>query len=91
MIDWLAFGAVAVATFVATVLVIILYSLGIKLLSVPAVGTVAEAGAARDEETDDVEMNGRPLWATILANACFTLCGIAVLYGIYLIVPALHR
>ncbi|TFB72625.1 peptidase [Cryobacterium glaciale] len=23
--------------------------------------------------------------------ACFVLCGIAVLYGIYLIVPALHR
>ena len=28
------------------------------------------------------------LWA---GYACFVLCGLAVLYGIYLIVPALHR
>lgn len=28
--------------------------------------------------------------ALIAAYACFTLCGAAVLFGIYLIVPALH-
>lgn len=91
MIEWLAFAQVAVATFVAAAIVVTLYALGIKLLSIPASDTATEAGAARDEETDDVEINGRPLWATILANVCFALCGAAVLYGIYLIVPALHQ
>lgn len=91
MIDWVAFGVVAVASIVASAVVVSMYALGIRLLSVPAAGTASEAGAARDEETDDVEMNGRPLWATILANVCFSVCGLAVLYGIYLIVPALHR
>lgn len=91
MIDWVAFGIVAIASIVAAASVVTLYSLGIKLLSVPAAGTASEAGVARDEETDDVELNGRPWWATILATVCFSLCAAAVLYGIYLIVPALHR
>ena len=29
-------------------------------------------------------------WALIVAYACFSLCAIVVLFGIYLIVPALH-
>jgi hypothetical protein len=28
---------------------------------------------------------------TVAGWACFVLCGLGVLYGIYLIVPALHR
>ena len=27
----------------------------------------------------------------LLSTACFVLCGIGVLFGIYLIVPALHQ
>lgn len=32
----------------------------------------------------------RPVAARIGAYACFALCAVGVLYGIYLIVPALH-
>ena len=33
----------------------------------------------------------RPRLYRFAAYACFTICGAAVLYGVYLIVPALHR
>ena len=62
MIDWSAFAVVALASFVAAVLVVTLFSLGLRLR------------VARH-------------WAQYL---CFGLCGAAVLFGIYLIVPALH-
>lgn len=90
MIDWAAFGIVAIVSIVAAALVVSLYAFGIKLLSIPAPDETTAGGAARDEETDDVTANGRPTWATVLACACFSVCGIAVLFGIYLIVPALH-
>jgi hypothetical protein len=31
--------------------------------------------------------NARPGWARPLSYACFGLCGIAVLFGLYLIIP----
>lgn len=90
MIDWAAFGIVAVVSLVAAALVVTMYALGIKLLSEPAPNTTQADPTDRDEEMDDVTMHGRPAWATILASLCFVVCGVAVLYGIYLIVPALH-
>lgn len=91
MIDWASFAIVAVASMGAAVFVVLMYALGIKLLSVPPNGAVQAEGLERDSEDDEVTMTGRPLWATLLANTCFTICGIAVLFGIYLIVPVLHR
>lgn len=35
--------------------------------------------------------SGQKRLALLAGYVCFGLCGVAVLYGIYLIVPALHR
>jgi hypothetical protein len=62
VIDWGAFAVVAIASFVAACVVVILFATGLRL-----------------------RVAGH--WAQYL---CFALCGAAVLFGIYLIVPALH-
>jgi hypothetical protein len=62
VIDWAAFGVVALASFIAACVVVTLFSFGVRL-------RVADH------------------WAQYV---CFGLCGAAVLFGIYLIIPALH-
>lgn len=96
IVDWVAFLTVFVAALFSAVLVVALYSLGIRFLAIPAPpvrgedGSFEPNGPSRDDEDDDVDDVGRPLWATIGANACFGLSAIAVLAGIFLIIPALH-
>ncbi|GAA1582772.1 hypothetical protein ACIFOC_03042 [Leucobacter aridicollis] len=96
-INWMAFLTVFGAALFAAVFVVALYSLGIRFLATPPRparrpdGTIEPVGPDRDDEDDDIdEEAGRPLWATIAANTCFGLSVVAVLVGIYLIVPALH-
>lgn len=67
---WLDLVQVAGATLVAAVLLVVLYSLGIRLTAI--------AGDTRRKS---------PAMARSLAYLCFAACGIAVLFGIYLIVP----
>lgn len=89
-IDFAAFFIVALAAVVGSSAIVVLYSLGIKLFASPPLGTAA-VGSARDDETDDLaESTTRPLAATIGGIACFSVAGLGVLFGIYLIVPALH-
>lgn len=38
----------------------------------------------------DVHEN-RPAWLRPLAYVCFGLCGVAVLFGLYLIIPYFHK
>lgn len=96
MIDWLAFLIVFGTSLGAAVFVVATYSLGIRFLAVPAApvrradGSVEPVGPDRDDENDDIDEEGRPMWATVAANLCFAVSIIAVLVGIYLIVPALH-
>ncbi len=96
MIDWVAFLIVYATALAASAVVVALYSLGIRFLATPAPkvrladGSFEPDGPSRDDEDDDVDDLGRPLWATIAANICFGLSVICVLIGIYLIVPALH-
>lgn len=95
-IEWQAFLIVFGAALASAVFVVALYSLGIRFLATPAPavpredGTFEPNGPARDDEDDDVDAVGRPVWATVAANVCFVLSALAVLVGIYLIVPALH-
>ncbi|AXH35813.1 hypothetical protein DVJ78_10725 [Humibacter sp. BT305] len=81
-IDWAAFLIVAVTSLVATAVLVSLYSLGVRLL-----------GSRRSEDdgagTGEAEA-ARPTIATVGAITCFALCAVAVLFGIYLIVPFLH-
>ena len=96
MIDWMAFVAVFVAALVSALVVVSLYSFGIRFLAVPTPpapqpdGTFAPSGPSRDDEDDDVDDHDRPRWATIAAYTCFALSAACVPGGIYLIVPALH-
>ena len=83
-IDWGAFAIVAVTSLVATAVIVSLYSLGVRLLSVGRNTTAAA------EEVDTEGGVDRPLIATVGAVTCFVLCAAAVLFGIYLIVPFFH-
>jgi hypothetical protein len=96
MIDWMAFVTVFVVSLVGSVLVVALYSFGIRFLAIPARpavmedGSLSPQGPSRDDEDDDVDDQGRPRWATAAAYLCFALASACVLFGIYLIVPALQ-
>ncbi len=67
MIDWLAFVTVLVASIVGACGVVLLFSLGLRL-----VGS---------------EQSARRPWGVV----AFVACGLLVLYGVYLIIPAFHR
>ncbi len=88
-IDWLAFLAVFAVALGAACIVVLCFSAGIRLLATPG-RDVAASGKARDEEMDAVEHGARSPFATIAAIALFAASGVVVLYGVYLIVPALH-
>lgn len=85
----MAFLTVFGVALFSAVFVVALYSFGIRFLATPP--SRAEAvGPDRDDEDDDIDEAGRPAWATVAAYICFGLSVVAVLVGIYLIVPALH-
>lgn len=109
MIDWFSFLIVLVAALVGAAVVVIAYSLGIRLLTLsgrtpivtPAeftdaitVVSQAEAKAAAKRAAKAARKSplteGQKRAALVGAWACFAVSGIAVLVGIYLIVPALH-
>lgn len=77
-IDWLAYLVVALVTLVATVLVVGLYSTGVRLYAISS------------DAAPNPAAQGRLTLIKAGAYACFALCGAAVLFGVYLIVPALH-
>ncbi len=93
----MAFLIVFGSSLLAASVLVALYSLGIRFLATPppkvrqADGSFEPDGPSRDDEDDDVDDLGRPRWATIAAYSCFGLSIAGALYGIYLIVPALHR
>ncbi len=87
-INWLSFLVVFVASIVAASVVVVLFATAIRLFATPHPGAVARS--ARDEEMDDVEGPARPAAATAGGVVLFVLSGLAVLYGLYLIVPFFH-
>lgn len=89
MINWGSLLVVALSAVVAASTLVALFATGIKLFSVPADGS-GTVGSARDDETDDIAQSTRPLAATVGGVICFVLTGVGVLYGVYLVVPALH-
>jgi hypothetical protein len=110
MINWLSFFIVAFAAISAACVVVVSYSLGLRLLStagktplaVPAeftdaITVVTPAEAAAEVKRIRKAAKRNPLssaqkrLALFAAYLCFTVCAAAVLFGIYLIIPALHR
>jgi len=109
VIDWVAFGIVAGASLAATVVVVGLYSLGLRLLTtggrVPLVDPAEFTGAitiltpkraakaakrTRKAAAANPLTDGQKRAAIGAGYACFVLCACAGLYGVYLVVPALH-
>lgn len=96
MIDVMAFVTVFLAALIGAVFVVATYSLGIRFLATPATlqvrgdGSLEDFGPDRDDEDDDVD-DVRPRWATMAAYFCFAAASSAVLFGIYLVVPAFHK
>jgi hypothetical protein len=72
VIDWGAFGLVALVSLVAAAALVTLYAAGLRLM------TWSHAGSSL------------PRTKRVGAIVCFAACGVLVLFGIYLIVPALH-
>ena len=110
MIDWIAFVIVLVASLVGASVVVSLYALGVRLLTVSgrtpvvapaeftdAITVITPEEAAKAAKRAEKAARKSPLTAGqkrlahVGAWACFVLSGVAVLYGIFLIVPALHE
>jgi hypothetical protein len=71
VIDWGAFGLVALVALVAAAALVTLYASGLRLMVWSQSGSL---------------MRTKRIGAVV----CFIACGALVLFGIYLIVPALH-
>ncbi len=76
MIDWMSFVVVAVASLVGASVLVMLAALGLRLF---------ESGSRA--RSDDARA-GRVTLA--FARTLFGMCGLLVLYGVYLIVPFFH-
>uniref|UniRef100_A0A942T059 Uncharacterized protein n=1 Tax=Neobacillus citreus TaxID=2833578 RepID=A0A942T059_9BACI len=96
-IDWLAFVTVAVVAVVSSCFVVAVYSVGLRLWS--AADTRAGKFTVKDDGTIGPATVGFPHPSNVtgvvrlfraLSVLCFAVCGAAVLYGIYLIVPQFH-
>jgi hypothetical protein len=82
-INWFNLFIVAATSIGAALLVVALFSVGVRLLTD---ARVAEAKAKKgDGKAARVEAISRTF-----SYIAFSLCGSALLYGIYLIVPAFH-
>ncbi|WGP05746.1 hypothetical protein QFE97_16765 [Bacillus subtilis] len=75
MIEWSSFLIVAIATWVSAIVVITLYSAAVRMRAVHI----------------DLLAEGRPKQLLRVGYwAVFGIWGLLVLFGVYLIVPALH-
>jgi len=89
-VDWGSFVVVFLVALVATVLIVVFYSTGLRLL---AVGSPADGSDERGVTTaavQDVRVGPRPLGATVGAMLCFAVSIAAVLYGLWLLIPQFH-
>ncbi|MCU1529290.1 MAG: hypothetical protein JWP75_3053 [Frondihabitans sp.] len=78
-VDWSSIAFVCIVTLIATVAIVTIFSVGLRLLSL---GSADDAGAG--------VISARPVGATLLGYLCVGVSGLAVLYGIYLVVPLFH-
>ncbi|RPE78390.1 MULTISPECIES: hypothetical protein [unclassified Frondihabitans] len=82
-VDWSSIAEVCVVTLVATVAIVTIFSVGLRLLSIGSPddgGEIAGHGA----------LTSWPASATLGGYVCVGIGGAAVLYGIYLVVPLFH-
>jgi hypothetical protein len=82
-VDWSSIAEVCIVTLIATVAIVTIFSIGLRLLSV---GSADDGGETATAGT----LAARPLPATLGGYLCVGVGAAAVLYGIYLVVPLFH-
>lgn len=87
-IDFGAIATVAGVGFVSAVGVVLVYTIGLRLLGV---GQPADAGGDHTQYAEETPRSGRtPPAALAGAGLCFAVCAAAVLFGIWLTIPQFH-
>lgn len=87
-IDFGAIGTVAGVGFVAAVGVVLVYTLGLRLLGT---GQPVDAGGERTQYAEETPRSGHtPPLAVAGAVLCFAVSAAAVLFGIWLTIPQFH-
>lgn len=91
-VDWGSIGLVFVVGLIATLVIVGLYTAGIRLLAVgaPDIQVVVDGDPEGADAVVTERTRPRPVAATIGGFACFAGFAAAVLYGIYLVIPAFH-
>lgn len=84
MIDWGSFLVVAVASLGFTLVIVSTFSLGVRLLT-NAQNLVSAAKKGKKRAVQGEALN------RIASYMLFALCSAALLYGIYLAIPAFHN
>jgi len=88
-IDLSSIGIVAGVGFVAAVGVVLVYTLGLRLLGT---GQPVDVAGERTEYRDETPRSGHiPPATTAGAVLCFAVCAAAVLTGIWLTIPQFHQ
>lgn len=87
-IDFTSIATVAGVGFVAAVGIVLVYTLGLRLLGT---GQPVDAGGERTQYSDEGPRSGHTP-PVVLAGAvlCFAVCVAAVLAGIWLTIPQFH-
>jgi ABC-type uncharacterized transport system permease subunit len=90
-VDWGSFVVVFLVALAATVVIVVFYSTGLRLLAVgsPADGS-DERGVTTQARSSTAALRPRPFAATAGAVLCFAVGVSAVLYGLWLIIPQFH-
>ncbi|WP_439690163.1 hypothetical protein ACRQ4C_03660 [Curtobacterium sp. SP.BCp] len=87
-IDFGAIGTVAWVGFIAAVGLVLLYTLGLRLLGT---GQPVDAGGERTQDAQETPRSGHtPPLALAGAGLCFAVCIVAVLFGIWMTIPQFH-
>jgi hypothetical protein len=89
-IDWAAFGEVFVVSFGVAVVMIVLFAIGVGLLSTPTPSADGPhlALAATDGTTTPTTaaQTGLNVPRQVTAWICFLACALSVAYGLYIII-----
>jgi protein-S-isoprenylcysteine O-methyltransferase Ste14 len=87
-IDWAAIGEVFGVGFVAAVGIVVVYTVGLRLLGV---GQPQDAQGETTTYAEEAPRSGHtPPAALAGAGLCFAVGAAAVLYGIWLTIPQFH-
>lgn len=87
-IDFTSIGLVAGVGFVAAVGIVLVYTLGLRLLGT---GQPLDSGGERTQYAEETPRSGHtPPAALAGAVLCFAVCVAAVLAGIWLTIPQFH-